>query len=110
MKNRFLAAAACLMAAVLLLSGCSAKERYYGGVSERTDSDMSAYTADILPQSQDNAYGDRVTATLYYRYLSENMLAGIVSNIAMHSSADSNISAHFFIRYPLLFCFGVRIV
>lgn len=77
MKNRFLAAAACLMAAVLLLSGCSAKERYYGGVSERTDSDMSAYTADILPQSQENAYGDRITATLYYRYLSENMLAGI---------------------------------
>ena len=77
MKNRFIAAVASVLAVVLLLCSCSSRERYYGGVTERTDSDMSAYTADILPRSQDNAFGDRVTATLYYRYLSEDMLAGV---------------------------------
>ena len=66
---------AALLCALLALSGCT--RAYYGGIVEREDGDAGAYTQDILPESQDNAYGSNVTATLYYRYMAEDLLAAV---------------------------------
>lgn len=72
----------------IMLCGCSSQQ-YYGGIKERTDGLEYAYTQDILPESQDNAYGDKVTATLYYRYLSENLLAGVEKEF--HVTAENTL-------------------
>lgn len=64
-----------LMTLSLALTGCS--RQYYGGITERTDGVDNAYTEDILPESQNNAYSQQVDATLYFRYLSEDLLAGV---------------------------------
>lgn len=75
-RRRLLGAWLCaLLCALACLTGCS--RAYYGGISERGDGDASAYTADILLESQDNAYGNKVTATLYYRYMAEDLLAAV---------------------------------
>ena len=71
-KRAFFALFAVLM---LFLTGCSGQ--YYGGVAERTDGLEDAYTEDILPESQNTSYGSKVSATLYFRYLSEDLLAGV---------------------------------
>ena len=71
-RTRLLCALLCTL---LLLSGCT--RSYYGGIAEREDGDAAAYTEDILPESQDNAYGSKVTATLYYRYMAEDLLAAV---------------------------------
>ena len=60
---------------MLFLTGCSGQ--YYGGIAERTDGLEDAYTEDILPESQNTSYGSKVSATLYFRYLSEDLLAGV---------------------------------
>lgn len=72
-RTRLLCALLCTL--LLLLSGCT--RSYYGGIAEREDGDAAAYTEDILPESQDNAYGSKVTATLYYRYIAEDLLAAV---------------------------------
>ena len=71
-KRAFFALFAVLM---LFLTGCSGQ--YYGGIAERTDGLEDAYTEDILPESQNTSYGSKVSATLYFRYLSEDLLAGV---------------------------------
>lgn len=87
MKNRCIALMLCAALLLPLLTGCA--PQYYGGIEERTDGLEGAYTQDILPRSQDNAYGDKVTATLYYRYLSENMLAGVEQEF--HVTAENTL-------------------
>ena len=84
MKNRAIALAMCIV--MLLLSGCSTN-RYYGDIKERSDGLADAYTQDISPRSQGNAYGDEVSATLYFRYLSEELLAGVEREF--HVTAES---------------------
>ena len=86
MKNRAIALAMCIV--MLLLSGCSTN-RYYGGIKERSDGLADAYTQDISPRSQGNAYGDEVSATLYFRYLSEELLAGVEREF--HVTAESTL-------------------
>lgn len=75
MKNNRKTILALLLALALALTGCS--RQYYGGITERTDGVDSAYTQDILPESQNSAYGQQIGATLYFRYLSEDLLAGV---------------------------------
>lgn len=75
MKNRRIALVLCMCLLMQVCCGCTAQ--YYGGIRERNDGLTDAYTQDILPRSQDNAYGNQVSATLYYRYLSEDLLAGV---------------------------------
>ena len=75
MKNNRKIILALLLALALALTGCS--RQYYGGITERTDGVDSAYTQDILPESQNSAYGQQIGATLYFRYLSEDLLAGV---------------------------------
>ena len=75
MKNKCIALVLAAVLLLPLLNGCTAQ--YYGGIKERKDGQEDAYTQDILPRSMDNAYGDQKSATLYFRYLSEDMLAGV---------------------------------
>ena len=74
-KRKSIAILCLLLALSLALTGCG--RQYYGGITERTDGLASAYTQNILPESQNSAYGQQVGATLYFRYLSEDMLAGV---------------------------------
>lgn len=71
--RRLLCAALC----VLLLPAAGCSRQYYGGIVERNDGAADAYTEDILPESQDRAYGSKVKATLYFRYMAEDMLAAV---------------------------------
>ena len=86
MKNRVIALMLCVM--LLMLSGCTSSH-YYGGIKERSDGISDAYTQDILPRSQDNAYGEAASATLYFRYLSEELLAGMEREF--HVTAESTL-------------------
>ncbi len=70
----------CCLALVLALmpmaAGCSGP--FFGGLAEREDGlGDDAYTEDILPESLDDAYAGKITATLYYRYLTEAVLTGV---------------------------------
>lgn len=76
-----------LLLIITLLSGCS--NRYFGGISERSDGDPNAYTEAILPESENDVYGDEVTSTLFFRYLNEEMLAGVKKTF--HVTSDKTI-------------------
>lgn len=75
-KIRIFCLIAALFTALTMLGGCSSQQ-YYGGIVERSDGLDDAYTQDILPQSRNDAFGNEVSATLYFRYLSEDLLAGV---------------------------------
>ncbi len=64
-----------LVLILCVLSGCA--DRFVGGITERNDGDPNAYTDAILPESGNDVLGDEVKATLFFRYLNEEMLAGV---------------------------------
>ena len=66
---------AVLLCAALPLAGCA--NQYFGGIKERDNGENEDFTGAVLPESRDNAYGGKVDATLYYRYLDEKLLAPV---------------------------------
>lgn len=75
MKSNKKILCALMAALMLIMAGCS--KQYYGGITQREDGDLDGYIKDILPESEDNAYGGKIDATLYFRYLTEPMMTGV---------------------------------